>query len=280
MKSITLKRMSAIAAITILAAMLPRAYAALQIYKVKGNVTIKSKAKTVKAERRATVAPTDLLSIPAGDAVDILDSESHRIYSSIGYGKMTVKTMIEKAESQASDITRNINRKVIAAVADNAANNRNAYEAMGMAIHETDVVVGPPVLLPECMTYLSYLIDNSTDPDDLHQCRISLRLPLTDPEETDSSFCFAVNNSTDQPLYFNIIEKGIGKDLHFLLPQNPVAAPKEETVISEYIFIPDSATKGYIAVASDKDFTNDDIWNLLDPGYEATDEFYLTVFTK
>lgn len=281
MNSITLKRMSAIAAITILAALLPQAYAALQIYKVKGNVTIRSKAKTVKAERRATVAPTDLLSIPAGDAVDILDSESHRIYSSIGYGNMTVKAMIEKAESHAADITRNINRKVIAAVADNAGQKRSGYEAMGMAVHETDAIAYPPVILPEDMSYLAYLLANATDPDSKHQSYISLKKhPVyTGEDEDDGAFNFAVHNSMRQPLYFNIIPQREGDEISLLFAQNPVAMPKSETIATEYTYLPDDNERGYIVIASDIDFTIDDVKRLLEAGYDPDDDYYLSILT-
>ena len=282
MNSTTLKRMSAIAIITILAAMLPGAYAALQIYKVKGNVTIRSKAKTVKAERRATVAPTDLLSIPAGDAVDILDSETHRIYSSIGYGNMTVKAMIEKAESHAADITRNINRKVIAAVADNAGQKKNGYEAMGMAVHETDAIAYPPVILPEDVSYLAYLLANATDPDSKHQGYISLKkhpVYTGEDDEDDGAFNFAVHNSMRQPLYFNIIPQREDNEISLFFAQNPVAMPKSETIATEYTYLPDENERGYIVIASDIDFTIDDVMRLLEAGYDPEDDYYLSILT-
>lgn len=282
MNSTTLRRMSAIAIITILAAMLPRAYASLQIYKVKGNVTIRSKAKTVKAERRATVAPTDLLSIPAGDAVGILDSETHRIYSSIGYGNMTVKALIEKAESHAADITRNINRKVIAAVADNAGQKKNGYEAMGMAVHETDAIAYPPVILPEDMSYLAYLLANATDPDSKHQSYISLKkhpVYTGEDDEDDGAFNFAVHNSMRQPLYFNIIPQREDDDISLFFAQNPVAMPKSETIATEYTYLPDENERGYIVIASDIDFTIDDVKRLLEAGYDPEDDYYLSILT-
>lgn len=281
MNSIRLKRMSAIVLISMIAAMLPRAYAALQIYKVKGNVTIRSKAKTVKAERRATVAPTDLLTIPAGDAVDILDTETHRIYSSKGYGNMTVKALIEKAESHAADITRNINRKVIAAVADNAGQKRTGYEAMGMTVHETDAIAYPPVILPEGTSYLAYLLAEATDPDSTHQSYISLKKhPVyTGEDEDDGAFNFAVHNSMRQPLYFNIISQRERDDIRLFFAQNPVAMPKSETIATEYTYLPDSNERGYIVIASDIDFTIDDVKQLLKAGYDPDDDYFLSVLT-
>ena len=57
------------------------ASAALQIYKVKGNVTLAKGKMNVTASRRAYVNPADRLSIPAGGSIEILDTETHRIFS-------------------------------------------------------------------------------------------------------------------------------------------------------------------------------------------------------
>lgn len=266
-------------ATTLAIAGIPQASATLQIYKLKGNVTVRKGKQNVKAQRRDIVAKTDVLTIPKEGKAEILDTDSRRIYSSKDCGEMTVKALMEKAEAQAADITRNINRKVIAAVADNADATRHAYEAMGMAIHETDAVVGPPVVIPEGMSYLGYLITNSNDPDRLHQCNIALSLAPTDPDEEGGPFRFKLENSTKKTLYFNVIEKGEGKGLSLLLPQNTVAAPQDETEATEYTFVADRATTGFIAVASDKDFTSDDVWRLLDTESEPEDSYFLTVLT-
>lgn len=257
------------------------AMASLQIYKVKGEVTVKSKAKTKKAERRAILEPTDLLSIPKGGSVDILDSKTHRIYSSIGTGNMTVKALMEKAESHAADITRNINRKVMAAVADNADQKRTGYDAMGMTIHETDAIAHPPVEIPEGMSYLSYLLEKAKDPESTHQAYISLGTLSVAGEDIDfdTPFNFVLHNSMRQPLYFNVIERDSYNGMQLFFPQNPIAAPKTETVASEYIYLPDVEDHVYVAIASDFDFTLDDIKRLLEAGYNPDDDYYLTILT-
>ncbi len=280
MKTLLTKQLLAAAIIAAIGIMIgAEASAALQIYKVKGGVTVISKAKTKKAERRATVAPTDLLSIPKGGAVDILDSQTHRIFSSIGTGKMTVKALMEKAESHAADITRNINRKVMAAVAENADQKRTGYDAMGMTVHETDAIAHPPVELPEGMSYLSYLLANVKDTESTHQSYIALKTLSVAGEDVDfeTPFNFVLHNSMRQPLYFNVIEKDNDNGIRLYFPQNPIAAPKTETVATEYIFIPDDDDHTYVAIASDVDFTLDDVKRLLEAGYNPDDDYYLTI---
>lgn len=254
------------------------ASAAFQIYKVKGDVSVSSGKKTIKAERRAIVKPSDLLIIPAEGSVDILDTDSRRIYSSVETGKMTVKALMEKAESHASDITRNINRKVIAAVADNADKKHGGYDAMGMAIHETDAIAFPPVALPEGMSYLSYLLASAKDPDSTHQSYISLSKREIEGGFHDGAFHFVLHNSMRQPLYFNIISRNDDQEgLSLIFAQNPIASPKDDTVAEEYVFLPNADGRGYVAIASDVDFTLDDVKRLLEAGYDPDDEYYLTI---
>lgn len=282
MKTIRLYRMLAMTVMTALSVLIASdSSAALQIYKVKGNVTVKNKAKTVKATRRATVSAADMLNIPAGASVDILDSESHRIYSSISTGKMTVKSLIEKAESNAANITRNINKKVMAAMADNAGDKRTGYDVIGMAIHETDAIAHPPVVLPDGVSYLSYLLDSAKDPDSTHQSYISLRTLSVAGEDVDfeTPFNFVLHNSMRQPLYFNIIGKDDKDHFSLLFPQNPIAAPKTETIAEEYCYLPGDESQAYVAIASDVDFSVEDVKRLLEAGYNPDDDYYLTIMT-
>ncbi len=282
MKTTTDHRMSVITLLTVLALMLAQgASATLQIYKLKGDVTIKTKAKKFKAQRRATVAENDLLIIPAGGSVEILDSDSHRIYASIGTGSMTVKSLMQKAENHAANITRNINKKVIDAVAENANDKKSGYDAIGMVIHETDAIAYPPVTLPEGTSYLAYLLKNATDPDSTHQSYITLKQHLveSDGDSEDGAFNFALHNSMRQPLYFNIITKSEGDEIQLYFPQNPVAAPKSETVATEYTYLPDNNKRGYVVIASDVDFSVDDVKRLLEAGYDPDDDYYLSVLT-
>ncbi len=277
MKRLTLKTIS-IFAISLAIMTAGDAFATLTIYKVKGNVTVKGKSKkAVKAERRAEVLPTDILNIPAGGSVDILNSDNKRIYSSVSNGNMSVKTLIDKAEAHAANITGNINRKVMAAVKETGSQKKSGYEAMGMVIHETDAIAYPAISLPKDVSYLSYLIDNVSDQDADHQDYIQLETTSADAE--DGSFNFVILSSIHEPLYFNVIDQSNKEDIQLLLPQNPIAAPKTVTVASGFRFLPDEGENRYIAIASDKDFSAEDIQKLLQPGYEPDEDYYLSILT-
>lgn len=282
MRTNRIKQLLAIVFMTVSAIMLaPKAAATLQIYKVKGDVYVKNKAKTTKAERRATVAAEDVLTIPAGGSVDILDSDTHRIYSSIKTGKMTVKSLIKNAESQAANITRSINRKVIDAVADNAGQKRSGYDAMGMVIHETDAVVPTLVNIPDGMSYLSYLLTDPVEADSAHQSFISLACQPIESEDGDSekAFHFLLHNSTNDPLYFNIVAKDEENGLRLFFRRNPIASPKNDTAVEGYTYLQDEDTQRYVAIASDSNFSLDDVKNLLDDDFRPKDNYYFTILT-
>lgn len=282
MRTLKIKHLPAMLALMACVMLLaPKAAAALQIYKVKGDVAVKSKTKTVKAQRRANVGAADILIIPADGSVDILDSDSRRIYSSTKTGKMTVKSLMKNAESHAANITRNINRKVMSAMADNAGQKRSGYEAMGMAIHETDAVVPTLIHIPDSMSYLSYLLANPVEADSAHQSFISLTRKLIAGEDNDreGAFNFVMHSNVSRPLYFNIIEKDAEKGIRFLFKRNPIVGPKSETAVEEYTFLPDGDTQRFVAVASDSNFSLSDIKHLMDAEYTPKGTYYLTILT-
>lgn len=278
MKTKTLTRfIAAFATAIMLAGVAPDVFATLQIYKVKGNVTVKGKSKAIKAERKASVAEKDLLTIPKGASIDILNTDTRRIYSSRGSGNMTVKALIDKANAHATDITGNINRKVMAAVADNAGEKRSGYNALGMAIHETDAIALPPIALPEGVSYLDFLLTDVTNPDSTFQDFLTLKAEPVKNEE--GTFYFALENHMHDTLFFNIIEKNDNNEISLFFPINHIAAPKTTTTAEEYKFAVNPDGARYVAIASDIYFTLDDIMKLLEPGFEPEEDYYLSVVT-
>lgn len=282
MKHPGFNRLTAITCLALAALLIaPVVCAEFQIYKVKGNVSLKRGQKTLQPARRTALRSSDILTIPADGAIDILDSDSRRIYSSTQTGNMTVQSLVEKARSQASSITRNINKKVIAAVSDNANGDKGGYDVIGMAIHETDALAAPPVALAPDKSYLAYLLEETSDPDAIHQKFISLSMVPCDGENASQNapFNFSLYNNTRLPLYFNVIECSKGDNIALYFTQNLMVAPKSETVASSYTYLPDKSESGYIAIASDIDFTPDDVKKLLQAGYDPEECYFLTILT-
>lgn len=253
-------------------------FAELNIYKVKGDVLVKSGNSTSKAQKRQRVASTDELTIPRNAGVSILDTKDNRVYSSLSQGRMTVKRLIDQAKSNASSITRTTNDVVIENLAESARKKSVSVGIPGASIHEANAVIHAPINLPQGMSYLSYLrgLKENEEYNDEYDA-ILLRRDINYDDET---FNFAVFNTLSKPLYFNIIQQRTDREpeLHFL--DNPIAAPRTQTIVEEYLYILPDYQDGYIVIASDKDFTIEDVKKLLDPSYVPTADFYITLLRK
>ena len=250
--------------------------ATLIIYRLNGDVTVTTSGATRKVQRRDKLKSSDILTIPVDGSVEILDSDTHRIYSSTTTGLTSVKALLDKAVNDASNVTRKTNKKVLSAVAENAASQRTRYGASGLSRHETDGVSHGLVALPSGISYLSYLMNlsNGDSYDDRHDIILMRRAY----SENDDTFNFAVFNTLDRPLYFNIIDQhSADGNLYLYFRDNPVAAPRSETLISQYRYLLPVDTTGYIVIASDKDFTFDDVKLLLDDSYAPESDFFFSL---
>lgn len=252
----------------------PDARAVLKIYRLQGDVALTRGSQTHKAERRETVLPTDRLSIPAGGKVEVLDSDSRRIYSSKGSGSTTVKALVDNARRDASSVTRKTNEQIIAAVAASASNQTGGFQSSGLSIHETN---GPSsgIVLPVGMSLLSYLINlpEGQSYDDSNDIILMRR----DYSESDDTFNFAVFNTLPRPLYVNIIDQRADGEPSLYFEENPIAKPRTETLIPEYRYLLPIDQTGYIVIASDKNFTIEDVKRLLDSDYTPDSDFFFSL---
>lgn len=253
-------------------------FADLKIYKVRGDVTVKSGTSTSKAEKRQKVMPGDMLTIPRNASVSVLDTKNNRVFTSLSQGKMTVKQLIEEAENNASNVTRTTNEMVWEAVAENAKTKTNRFGIAGASVHEANEAIHAPINLPAGVSYLAYLrgLDEQKEYDDEYDAILVRR----DINYDDETFKFAVFNTLSQPLYFNIIQQRTDREPELFFLDNPMAAPRTQTIVDEYLYIVPDYRDGYIVVASDKDFTITDVKKLLDPSYEPEADFYFTLLRK
>ncbi|MDE6693258.1 MAG: hypothetical protein K2K05_07715, partial [Muribaculaceae bacterium] len=80
--------------LTIIAPLPQNLDAALKIYRLSGNVKIKQPSGLTLLQRRDGVKPSDVLVIPDGSKVEILDTDTRRIFTSTGQGTFSVKDII------------------------------------------------------------------------------------------------------------------------------------------------------------------------------------------
>lgn len=250
----------------------------LNIYKVKGEVAVKSGNRTRKAEKRQGVVSSDELTIPRNAGISILDTKDNRVYSSLSPGNMTVGNLIDQATSNASSITRTTNDVMIQSLVESGGKKAESVGVPGVSVHRANALIHAPVDLPEGVSYLQYLrgLGKKEAYNDEYDA-IFLRRDINYDDET---FHFAVFNTLSKPLYFNIILQCTDREpeLHFL--DNPIAAPRTQTIVEEYCYIVPDYPDGYIVVASDKNFTASDVKKLLDPSYRPEADFYFTLLRK
>lgn len=272
------KILLSVLSICLIAGIFSTSSASLKVYRLNGNVSVQTKSGSKKLARRDELSQSDIVTVPKGGYIEILDSKTHRIYTSNRAGKSSVKKIMETAEADAAGVTRRTNKKVLDAIAENAATKKNSFAVGGISIHETDAVVHAPIACPDSISYLAFLmqIDRNTDTED----SFDIILMQRETVDNDDSFNFAVFNTLSKPLYFNVIDINSGEDASLYFPGNPIARPKKETIIQEYRFAQDDDTDGYIVIASDKDFTAEDVKMLFRPGYEPEEDYYFSLLLK
>ncbi len=253
-------------------------WASLKIYKIRGEVTVTSGNASRKAVKRQSVLPSDILTIPRNAGVTILDEKDNRVFESLSQGKIKVEDLIKEARKNASAITKATNEMVWEAIADNAKTKSANLGIPGVSVHVANAVIHAPIDLPDGVSYLSYLrgLGGKEEYNDEYD-EILLRRDINYDDET---FRFAVFNTLSQPLYFNIIQQRADCEPEFFFLDNPIASPRSQTVVEEYLYVVPDYPDGYIVVASDRDFTIEDVRKLLDPGYEPEADFYFTVLRK
>ncbi len=254
----------------------PALEASLKVYKITGDITLKSGNRWKPLQRRAEITSSDMLRIPAGATVEILDSDTRRLYSSLTSGDMSVKTIISEAINDADRVTHKTNQRILAAISENGEKRKSRYGSTGLSMHDTDASSSALTASDPSKPYLQQLMQlpadaNYNDSADI----ILIRRDITD---SDKTFNFAVFNTLDQYLYINIIDQNDNGDINFYFNENPIVKPIGETVIGEYRYLLPEESSGYIVIGSDMPFNADDIRTILNGGTpKATGNFFYSL---
>lgn len=238
---------------------------------------MKSGTSSRKAEKRQSVSESDLLTIPRSALVSILDTDNNRVYSSLSQGTMTVRELINKAKNNASDVTLATNEVALTNIKSNGPQKSGRPGRGGVSIHEANAVIHAPLELPDGVSYLQYLRSLG---DKEYNDEFDAILLRRDINYDDQTFNFAVFNTLKEPLYFNIIQQRTDREPELHFQDNPIALPRTQTIVEEYLYLVPEVPDGYIVVASDRDFTLEDVIKLLDPSYVPTTNFYITLLRK
>lgn len=241
----------------------PALEASLKVYKINGDITLKSGNRWKPLQRRAEIASSDMLRIPAGATIEILDSDTRRLYSSLTSGDMSVNTIINEAINDADRVTLKANQRILTSINESGRKREPQFNGSGISIHDTDASTALTAFDPS-KPYLRQLMQLPADAH--YNDSTDIILIRRDITDSDNTFNFAVFNTLDQYLYINIIDQNDNGEINFYFNENPIAKPTGETVIGEYRYLLPEEHSGYIVIGSDMPFTADDIRTILNGG--------------
>lgn len=166
-----------------------------KIFKTTEGVTLKdAQGKKVAVSKRMEVALGDVLHIPTGGKVGILENESKQIYYSDITGEVRVVKIIVDAKKQADNSIAAVNRQIINSITEQQQQGHN-YSIVGAA-HRGE---GSDNYTQQVYASLYRLIKESKQ----NPTTSSLNLMLREGEE--GTFYFSLKSHSDKPLFVNVV---------------------------------------------------------------------------
>lgn len=217
------------------------------IFKCSEGVAIKKRNSTewVDAVRRDNISLLDVVNIPAGGNIAILDATSNRIYKLSKAGESTIKLLIDDARNDADNIAKLLNSEIQQSRGGASTSSYSSYGAM----QRGDGNDARYEALCNALIYVA-LNDSSSS-----KCDISANIIVVESNE----IAFEFENNSNNNLYFNILryEPHTGKfSICYTFERNSgiegyIVAANSRRLIMESIFAQDNeATVHYIPFAT------------------------------
>lgn len=246
----------------------------IKIHNVEGNVLLSRGSKTMKARPGTLVKESDVLQLDGNSKVEF-NYNGKNVFTSATAGRQTVAHRIANAKKEAGKIVKLANSKIRNAFVANAGGGGKRNEEIpGASIHNTDKVV-QTADVPGGMSCLSWL--RTLKSGEEYNNSKDLILMRRDYGIGNDSFNFAVFNTLDIPLYFNIIDQSNARMPELYFEDNHLAVPEDETIVDAYRYLIPEVEEGYIVVASNRDFTPEDVVKLLNPAFQPDADFYFSL---
>lgn len=163
------------------------------IFKCSDGVAIKKRNSTewVDAVRRDNISLLDVVNIPAGGNIAILDATSNRIYKLSKAGESTIKLLIDDARNEADNIAKLLNSEIQQSRGGASTSSYSSYGAM----QRGDGNDARYEALCNALIYVA-LNDSSSS-----KCDISANIIVVESNE----IAFEFENNSNNNLYFNIL---------------------------------------------------------------------------
>lgn len=177
---------------------------------VIGMVKISSGNQISTATKGTKVSETDIVSIPEGGMIKIIDEETSKEYQSISTGNMTVEHLISASSKKASDNSSQLHsimnfpssrKKVTASYVhrDRGMITRSLYlfDEEGASIEIT------PRDLARLVSYAAYFGKETSDTTLTYASFVDKPIPYDDSIRESG---FRLHNPMETPVYFNVLK--------------------------------------------------------------------------
>ena len=177
---------------------------------VKGTVKISSGNQISTATNGTKVSKTDIVSIPEGGMIKIIDKENNKEYQSISTGNMTVENLISASLKKASDNTSQLHsimnfpssrKKVTASYVhrDRGMITRSLF----LFDEEGASIEIPSQDLARLVSYAAYFGKETSDTTLIYTSFVDKPIPY-DGHIHESGF--RLHNPMETPVYFNVLK--------------------------------------------------------------------------
>lgn len=222
-----------------------------RIYQCSGEVTWQQFRKTewLPLEKRQSVALPDLLRIPQGAAVTILDSSTRALYRSTSGGEMRVKQLIDEALAQSAALCRSVNAEIRSQF-EAEHRSQKAYAMAGVVYRGTQTDGYEEALYASVVSAVEQVRSGNFAVSDA-----SWRLTRKEAEE--QIFCFEIANATAEPRYVNVLRVTADTATFCFrfadaeAEQCVLVAPNERRVVSQFRFVAEGDDARYLLVVTD-----------------------------
>lgn len=180
------------------------AQAQYKLHDFNGQIAVERAGKSVAVQKGMDISNSDTFVIPDGGSVEILETKTSQIFKSQSAGRFATSRIIFEARTQASNTGKAINSKLRFGRND-SNKSETVYVEKGRVTRSMEVFdpearnmqVDPMKL---CEHVAGAIRNRSFMPDE------KFPVKLTHNATTAAGLKFAIENSMDFPVYFNVLK--------------------------------------------------------------------------
>lgn len=174
-----------------------------QVYDFSGKVTLEKGGKSLPVSKKMDLTGADVINIPQGGFMELLNTRSSQIFRSTTTGRMAVTQLMIKAEKQATDNAQSIhdNMKNVTGV----RKKQTVIRETGMvtrSLTALDPAVAAMGITQEniCECLLNAIRNNNYTP------RTMMPVSITGGSNDNGGIKFSMTSEYGYPVYFNVLK--------------------------------------------------------------------------